>query len=151
MQGPSRGELERLFEEDIAGSIHFTESVYSWSSLRVLDFLYTNEPSTTGEIARGVNMDMRDVRDRLDALNEWDIILENENGWETAANEIKVTLVRNEGLEMSCEVIPQKRESNKDSSAYDKLPSEAESRAGEISVDHAEEKGYIRRILNWFS
>lgn len=151
MQGPSRRELNRLFDEDIAGSIHFTESVYSWSSLRVLDFLYTNEPSTTGEIARGVNMDMRDVRDRLEALNEWDIILETEDGWETAADQITVTLDRNDGLEMTCEVIPLTRGVNKDHPAHNKLPGESESKTGETTVEDGEEKGFIRRVLNRLS
>ncbi len=98
MQVPSRAELERFFGEERAADVQFVETVTSWPSLRVLDFLYADEPATTGEIARGLNMDMRDVKDRLEALEAQDIVAESEHGWKTATDRITITLEDEEEL-----------------------------------------------------
>lgn len=66
MQVPSRVELERFCGEGWVEEIQLLEAVAAWPSLRVPKFLYANEPATTGDIARGINMDMREVKGRLD-------------------------------------------------------------------------------------
>jgi DNA-binding MarR family transcriptional regulator len=91
MQVPSRAELERFFGEERAADVQFVETVASWPSLRVLDFLYADEPATTGEVARSLNMDMREVKDRLEALEAEGVVAESEHGWRTATDHIMIT------------------------------------------------------------
>lgn len=104
MQVPSKRELARLFDEAVGDHVHFTETVCSWPSLRVLDHLYANEPRTTGELARELNMDMRDARDRLDALAEWGVLRETDDGWVTTTDRITVTVRGDDGLNLDCSV-----------------------------------------------
>lgn len=100
MQIPSKTELERWFDTECASEVHFVETVASWPSLRVLDHLYTSEPAMTGDIARTLNMDMRDVKDRLDTLESHNIVEETENGWKTTTDRISITLTQNDGLKI---------------------------------------------------
>lgn len=101
MQVPSRAELERWFDADGADDVHFVETVTSWASLRVLDYLYASEPATTGDIARTLNMDMRDVKDRLDALESHNAVKETDDGWQTTTDRISVVLIQSSGLEIT--------------------------------------------------
>lgn len=96
MQIPSRAELERFFGEDRAEEVQFLETVAAWPSLRMLEYLYANEPATTGDVARGINMDMRDVRDRLEALERQGLLTRDGNGWRTRTDRIEVTIQRGE-------------------------------------------------------
>ncbi|MCY4730617.1 helix-turn-helix domain-containing protein [Natronomonas gomsonensis] len=102
MQIPSRAELERFFGEDRAKEVQFLETVAAWPSLRILEYLYTNEPATTGDVARGINMDMRDVRDRLEALENHEIVTQEGDSWHTRTNSIEMTITQGENqLEIS--------------------------------------------------
>ena len=66
MSKTSKSELPRLLDDDELGEQAYRLDILSrWPSLRVLDFLFTEGRSTTGEIARGVNMDMGEIRERL--------------------------------------------------------------------------------------
>jgi DNA-binding MarR family transcriptional regulator len=96
MQIPSRAELERFFDEDRAEEVQFLETVAAWPSLRMLEYLYANEPATTGDVARGINMDMRDVRDRLEALEKQGLLTQDGEGWRTRTDRIEVTIRRGE-------------------------------------------------------
>lgn len=106
MPAPTQQELQRLFNDDLADDVHFTETVCSWPSLRLLDHLYASEPKTTGEIARTLNMDMREVHDLLDDLKQRDIVAENEDGWRTTTTQITVELIGDDGLQINHEVTP---------------------------------------------
>jgi hypothetical protein len=101
MQVPSKSELERFFDTEQAATVQFAETVGSWVSLRILDYLYRNEPATTGDIARDLNMDMRDVKDRLEALAEQDIVDERGGKWTTTTDEISITIARDRGLDIT--------------------------------------------------
>ena len=102
MQIPSQAELERFFGEDRAEEVQFLETVATWPSLRILEYLYANEPVTTGELARGVNMDMRDVKDRLKALEKQGVVNRDNNDWHTRSDEIRMTVRQGEDrLEIS--------------------------------------------------
>jgi DNA-binding Lrp family transcriptional regulator len=102
MQIPSQAELERFFGEDQAEEVQFLETVATWPSLRILEYLYANEPVTTGELARGVNMDMRDVKDRLEALERQGVVSDDNGDWNTRSDEIQMTVRRgNDHLEIS--------------------------------------------------
>lgn len=98
MQLPSEAELARFFDEERAKDVQFVETVTSWLSLRILDFLYSNEPATTGDIARGLNMDMRDVKGRLEELEEVDIVVAGDDGWRTRTDRISVTVAGQDGV-----------------------------------------------------
>lgn len=100
MQVPSRTELERWFDADRADEVHFVETVASWPSLRVLDHLFANGTATTGEISRALNMDMREVKDLLDALESHGTVEETDEGWTPTTDRISITLTRNSGLEL---------------------------------------------------
>lgn len=101
MQIPSRAELERLFDESKAPEVQFIETVASWPSLRVLEYLYENNTASTGDIARELNMDMREVKDRLDALESEGVVEDVDGAWRPATDEITITIRRQGGLELS--------------------------------------------------
>lgn len=102
MQIPSQAELERFFGEDRAEEVQFLETVATWPSLRILEYLYANEPVTTGDLARGVNMDMRDVKDRLEALEKQGVVSNDNGDWNTQSDKIQMTVRRgDDGLEIS--------------------------------------------------
>lgn len=102
MQIPSQAELERFFGEDRAEEVQFLETVATWPSLRILEYLYANEPVTTGDIARGVNMDMRDVKDRLEALEKQGVVNRDNGGWYARSDEIRMIVRQGENhLEIS--------------------------------------------------
>lgn len=101
MQVPSKAELERFFRPEQAAAVRFVETVASWPSLRILDYLYRNEPASTGDIARELNMDMRDVKDRLDGLAEQGAVGEGGEGWTTTVDSITITLAREDGLDIT--------------------------------------------------
>ncbi|MDB2253088.1 helix-turn-helix domain-containing protein [Halorubrum ezzemoulense] len=102
MQIPSQAELERFFGEDQAEEVQFLETVATWPSLRILEYLYANEPVTTGDLARGINMDMRDVKDRLEALEKQGVVSNHNGDWNTRSDGIQMTVQRGENhLEIS--------------------------------------------------
>jgi DNA-binding MarR family transcriptional regulator len=102
MQIPSQAELERFFGEDQAEEVQFLETVATWPSLRILEYLYANEPVTTGDLARGINMDMRDVKDRLEALEKQGVVSNHNGDWNTRSDEIQMTVRRGDDrLEIS--------------------------------------------------
>ena len=102
MQIPSQAELERFFGEDRAEEVQFLETVATWPSLRILEYLYANEPVTTGDLARGVNMDMRDVKDRLEALEKQGVVSNDNGDWNTRSDKIQMTVRRGDDrLEIS--------------------------------------------------
>jgi len=75
MSQPSRDELRRLFgDDDVAADVRFLDQTFSWVSLRVLRTLAASEPATTGELARSINMDMREIRARLETLDELGVV-----------------------------------------------------------------------------
>ena len=94
MQIPSQAELERFFGEDQAEEVQFLETVATWPSLRILEYLYANEPVTTGDLARGINMDMRDVKDRLEALEKQGVVSNHNGDWNTQSDKIQMTVRR---------------------------------------------------------
>jgi predicted transcriptional regulator len=98
MQIPSHAELERFFGSERATDVRFVEAVFSWASLRVLDYLSSEGPATTGEISRAVNMDMRDVKDRLEVLEEFEVVSTDGDHWHTTSEELRVTLTQTEGV-----------------------------------------------------
>lgn len=115
MQIPSRSELERLFDDERADEVHFVETVGSWPSLRILDHLYTSEPVTTGDIARELNMDMRDVKDHLDALERHKVVEETNDGWQTRTDRISIRLTRSNGLKIVHEIGSEEKQKNEQS------------------------------------
>jgi len=101
MSIPSKTELERLFDAESADDVRFIETVASWPSLRILDFLYLEGHSSTGDIARELNMDMREVKDRLEALEEFDVVTKTEDRWATTTDKISITLKESNGIDIS--------------------------------------------------
>lgn len=101
MQIPSRAELERLFDESQAEEVQFIETVASWPSLRILEYLYANDTASTGDIARELNMDMREVKDRLEALESEGIVEAADGIWRPRSDEVVITLRGDDGLELS--------------------------------------------------
>jgi DNA-binding transcriptional ArsR family regulator len=92
---PSRDELRQLFgDDDIAADVRFLDQTFSWVSLRILRALAASEPATTGELARSVNMDMREVRARLETLAELGVVERDDAGeaWHHDATTIDVHL-----------------------------------------------------------
>lgn len=92
---PSRDELRRLFgDDDIAGDVRFLDQTFSWVSLRILRALAASEPATTGDLARSVNMDMREVRARLETLAELGVVERDDasEAWRHDATTVDVRL-----------------------------------------------------------
>lgn len=116
MQIPSYAELERFFGSDRAADVRFVEAIFSWPSLRVLDYLASEGSATTGEISRALNMDMRDVKDRLDVLEEFDVVAAEDQQWRTTDDEIRVTLRQTDGvtIEYTNEVVESEPSDTKD-------------------------------------
>ena len=90
-----------MFDTETAEGVRFVEAVGSWPSLRILDLLYSEEPATTGDIARELNMDMREVKDRIEALEEFDVVTKTEDGWATTTDKISITLKESNGIDIS--------------------------------------------------
>jgi hypothetical protein len=108
MSNSSKSELARLLGDEELGEQAYRLNILSrWPSLRVLDFLFTEGRSTTGDIARGVNMDMREIRDTVDLLSEIGILREvNEGGtsyWLPASEEYLISVENQDGLELKLE------------------------------------------------
>lgn len=108
MTNTSKSELARLLGDEKLGEQAYRLSVLSrWPSLRVLDFLFTHGRSTTGEIARGVNMDMREIRDTVESLSEIGILREVDDGdtiyWLPASEEFLISVENKDGLELKLE------------------------------------------------
>lgn len=108
MTNTSKSELARLLGDEELGEQAYRLSILSrWPSLRVLDFLFTQGRSTTGEIARGVNMDMREIRDTVDSLSEIGILREVDDGdtiyWLPASEEFLISVENQDCLELKLE------------------------------------------------
>ncbi|WP_276259556.1 winged helix-turn-helix domain-containing protein [Haloglomus litoreum] len=104
MSVPSEAELRRFFDRTVAREAHRAAVATSWLSLRLLDHLYREGPASTGELARACNLDMREVRDRLEELADAGIVAEREGAWEPAADELTVTVGRDEGVTVALAV-----------------------------------------------
>ena len=107
MQVPSKAELERFFSEEQSEEVQFIEIVATWPSLRILEYLYENEPTTTAALARGVNMDMRDVKDRLEALEKHGIVSRKNDNWRSQTEKIQMEIRKTgDQLELSHAIGP---------------------------------------------
>lgn len=107
MQVPSKAELERFFSEEQSEEVQFLEIVATWPSLRILEYLYENEPTTTAALARGVNMDMRDVKDRLEALEKHGIVSRKNDNWRSQTEKIQMEIRKSgDQLELSHAIGP---------------------------------------------
>lgn len=102
----SKSELSRLLGDDDLGEQAYRLDILSrWPSLRVLDFLFTEGRSTTGEIARGVNMDMREIRETVESLAEVEIlekVQDNDTSyWVPTSHRFLITFEDHAGLELN--------------------------------------------------
>lgn len=105
MSVPSEAELRRFFDDEmVAREAHRAAVATSWLSLRLLDHLYREGPASTGELARACNLDMREVRDRLEELAAAGIVTERDGAWEPTADELTVTIERDDGVTVSLAV-----------------------------------------------
>lgn len=105
MSKTSKSELSRLLGDDKLGEQAYRLDILSrWPSLRVLDFLFAEGRSTTGEIARGVNMDMYEIRETVEALLEIGILKEvDEDGtshWVPTSNRFRISVEDQNGLKI---------------------------------------------------
>jgi hypothetical protein len=102
MSAPSRRELARLFDdESLAAEARFLAVATAWPSLRILDHLHSDGPATTGEVARALNMDMAEVRDRLEDLVEAGVVAADGDSWLPATDHVEVRLAGDDdGLEV---------------------------------------------------
>lgn len=101
----SKSELSQLLGDEELGEQAYRLDILSrWSSLRVIDFLFTDGKSTTGEIARGVNMDMREIRETVEALEEIGLVEQIQDNsttyWEPMMDELRISLRNDFGLEI---------------------------------------------------
>ena len=101
MSVPSKAELERFFGSESAKDVRFLEAVASWPSLRILDFLYSEGASSTGDISRELNMDMREVKDRLDVLDDLGVVIKKDDEWVAETSEITLKIRNSEGIDIS--------------------------------------------------
>ncbi|WP_254824244.1 helix-turn-helix domain-containing protein [Haloglomus halophilum] len=105
MSVPSEAELRRFFDDEtVAREAHRAAVATSWLSLRLLDHLYREGAASTGELARHCNLDMREVRDRLEELATAGIVADRDGVWEPAADELTVTIGRDEGVTVALAV-----------------------------------------------
>ena len=101
MSIPSESDLRRFFnDEAMAREVYHAEIITSWVSLRILDNLYRKGPTSTGELARGLNMDMREVSERLEQLAEIGIVTECNGNWE-AISKVTIDVERGNGVVVS--------------------------------------------------
>ena len=96
-------ELSKLLDSKILGKrAHSLEIISRWSSLRVIDYLFREGPATTGEIARGVNMDMREIRETVDRLNQVGVTEQSDGSqseiWTLSRKEYQIVLHSESGL-----------------------------------------------------
>lgn len=107
MDSISRSELARLLgDQELGEEAYFLDILSRWDSLRVLDYLFTEGPSSTGEIARGINMDMREVRDTLNALADIGLIDSQETTdqttvWKPVVRGLHIAITSDNGLGIS--------------------------------------------------
>ncbi|MFC7157740.1 winged helix-turn-helix domain-containing protein [Halomarina halobia] len=107
MDSISRSELARLLgDQELGEEAYFLEILSRWDSLRILDYLFTEGPSSTGEIARGINMDMREVRDTLNALADIGLIdsqgtTDQTTVWKPVVRGLHITITSDSGLGIS--------------------------------------------------
>jgi len=105
MSVPSEAELRRFFDDEtVAREAHRAAVATSWLSLRLLDHLYREGAASTGELARHCNLDMREVRDRLEELAAAGIVADRDGAWEPTADELTVTVGRDEGVTVALAV-----------------------------------------------
>jgi len=122
MPKTSESELSRLLDDEELGKEAYRLNVLSrWPSLRVLDFLYTEGKSTAGEIARGVNMDMREIRETVETLSDIGILKEiKENGtsyWAPTSHKIQISFEDRDGLQLESKTELPESTSHKNSSS----------------------------------
>jgi hypothetical protein len=111
MAGTSKTEFARLLNDDELGEkAYYLDIVSRWSSLRILNFMFSKESATTGEIARGVNMDMREVQEILDPLEEVGAIErvgEDETSkWTLGMRELRIELSGDQSLNINLSIDP---------------------------------------------
>lgn len=115
MSDISKAELARLLDDEELGEQAYRLDVTSrWPSLRVLDYLFSEGRSTTGDIARGINMDMQEVRQTLDELNEIGVVEELKEGettyWNPTMRELEISLTSDHGLDIEFTLDPSKHD-----------------------------------------
>lgn len=115
MSDISKAELARLLNDEELGEQAYRLDVTSrWPSLRVLDYLFSEGRSTTGDIARGINMDMQEVRQTLDELNEIGVVEELKEGettyWNPTMRELEISLTSDQGLDIEFTSDPSKHD-----------------------------------------
>lgn len=107
MNPTSKTELARLLGDSQLGEeAYFLNILSRWDSLRILDYLFMEGPSSTGDIARGVNMDMREVRETLNALAEVGVVDTHRQSdetvfWEPLAENLHIEIESNDGLRIN--------------------------------------------------
>lgn len=107
MSDTSKSELSRLLGDELGEEAYRLDTLSRWPSLRVLDFLFSEGRSTTGEIARGVNMDMREIRGTVESLSEVGILEEvEEDGtsyWVPTSQKFLISVENRNGLALELE------------------------------------------------
>jgi predicted ArsR family transcriptional regulator len=111
MTSSSGSEFGGLFnDEELGEKVQFVDTVGSWLSLRILDYLYKNEQGTAGEVARGINMDMREVRgslERLESIGAIESAADNDRArrhWKPSSSEISIKIRSRSGLDIDYQV-----------------------------------------------
>lgn len=107
MSNNSKSELSRLLGDELGEEAYRLNILSRWPSLRVLDFLFSEGRSTTGEIARGVNMDMREIRETVESLSEVGILDEVEKDgmsyWVSTNQKFLISFENRNGLALKLE------------------------------------------------
>lgn len=107
MSDTSKSELSRLLGDELGEEAYRLDILSRWPSLRVLDFLFNKGRSTTGEIARGVNMDMREIRETVESLSEVGILEEVEKDgtsyWMPTSQKFSISFENRNGLTLELE------------------------------------------------
>jgi hypothetical protein len=137
---PSETELRRFFDdESVAREAYRVGVTTSWLSLRIVDHLYREGSATTGDVARGLNMDMRDVRDRLDQLEEVDVVARHDDEWNVIADEITISITNADGVDLSLST------GEPDAGEPDASGADAEDTEGEVGSLQS----IVRRLSGW--
>lgn len=107
MPDTSKSELSRLLGDELGEEAYRLDILSRWPSLRVLDFLFSEGRSTTGEIARGVNMDMREIRETVESLSDVGILEEVEDDgtsyWMPTSQKFSTSFENRNGLALELE------------------------------------------------
>lgn len=143
MSIPTVSELQRFFDDTTAQEVHRVTVTTSWLSLRILDALYRSGATSAGELARQCNMDMREVRDRLEHLAEAGIVVERDGEWTAVSDEYTISIERDEGITVTL------TDTVSEATDPDTVPSKGtDAEPGDDAASHA---GRLDRLTNWLS